>query len=260
MSDKPLEEILSALEDLRKEINEKYGGTLPNPRAAPDFYAKLTALLDIIKEEGIELKLVEIADRLGVSYALLRKRLHEYRKLEAKSIEELESPAQVSTPSKETEPSPKPSVEPVEITSGDKETASHAEDKPSEEPTTPRTAVRIMEAVKRHFGKKAEQLAKEEVDKIIKFGKIIYEDYEKQCYASGFEDPEECIRAAFTALFQVMPEYHVLREKCDHLENTVKALLKLSHPYLGKLLMLNLVSKNLTLEERLNLVTHILEE
>lgn len=248
-----IDELLGILEELRKEVQQS-GGRLPNPRDNPQFYARLTAFLDILKEEGVKMTLSEIAERLGVGYAILRRRLSEYRKLERDELEEeAETPEPQITP-----PSTGPAREPVEV---EVPKPREEPEKPvvEESPVTTRTAMRIMEAIKRHFGRKAEQLAKEEVDKIIAIGKKVYEDYEKTCYAYGYDDIMKCIEDAFHSLFEVMPEHLDLKSKYDALKSMVKFLMRITDPYIRAILIIEEASKNLSPEEQLELLEELEE-
>ncbi len=241
-----IDEIMANLEELKKEL-EEMGGKLPNERKNPEFYSRLQALIDTIKDEGIKMPLTDIADRLGVNYRTLVTRLYNFRKMELKEL----SGEEVEEVSKESKKKTK-KEEPVEVIS--EPSGSEIEKPKVDEPISTRTAMKIMDAVKRHFGRKAEKLAKEEVEKIIAIGRKISDEYEKRCYSEGFQTIDECIDAAFTSLFDVMPEYYELQNRYDALKALAKQLLLTSNDYIRIKMIIDEMSKNLNPEDQLKIL------
>lgn len=245
-----VDEFMALLEELKKVIEEN-GGSLPSPKANPEFYARLQAFLDLAKEEGIKMTIKEVAERLGVPYATLRAYLLKYRRAEMS-----EEPVKIETPTEEpvsVDVAPKPKPE-----KGGKKKA-EVKERP-ESPITLRTEMRIAEAVKRYLGKKAETLTKEEVEKLIAIGKRVRESYEKLCYNYGYEDVIKCLDDAFVSLFDIVPEYEELKERYETLKSIAKELARLAEPTLAKLYIIEEASKFLMPEDILELIEDLEEE
>lgn len=249
MGEDRTDEVMALLDEI-KAIVDRHGGKLPGVQEAPELYSKILAFLDIAREEGVKITIKEIADRLGVSYALLRKRLHDYRKMESKPGEE---------PVATAAPAPVETIPPAMAQPEEPQTDTGGEDQITRpgEPITTRTAMRIMEAVKRHLGKKAEHLAKEEVERIIKMGVHIYESFEKQCYSNGYDDVIKCIDDAFDTLFNQLPECVELARKYDVLRELFQFVVDSSDDYKRMLMLLEEVKYKMSPEEVLELVEEV---
>lgn len=253
MSNPVIDEFMALLEEL-KNIVDNNGGKLPNPKENPDFYAKLQAFIDFANEEGIKITLKEVAERLNVPYATLRTYLTKYRKSETRDelpepSKPLEEPVDV-----EVTPTIPPALMGVEEKPEKKTPAKSTKKENPKSPVTLRTEMRIAESAKRHLGKKAEVLTKEEVEKLIGIGKHIRENYEKLCYNQGYDDVMTCIDDAFTSLFDITPEYEFLKERYEVLKTITKELIKLLDPMFQKLFIIEVASNILNPEDILELV------
>ena len=250
---KPEEEIKQGLELLAEEVRQ-HGG-LPDPSENPRFYARLLNLLDLAKEVGVKLSISKVAEVLGVGYAPLRKRIKEYKELEMAGEDAAE--VEIIEPQPEPEP-PKP--EPAKA---------GGEEKPREErrsgkkrggkAATTRTEENIHSAAVKRLSKRAEDLVKEEVEKIIEIGSMIVEQYQGLCYASGFDSLEECVEAAFTALTEVYPRLKELEDRYEACKDALKVALKLSDRYLATLYLLDAASKSIKTPEQLELIRRLEE-
>lgn len=227
-----MSEIKELIDILKRDV-EKHGG-LPDVKENTRFYARLLNLMDMAKEEGIKLTWSDIAKELGVSNALLRKKVSEYRRQYIK-----EQPVQQHVPQ----------IEPEEITPPDNtnefvgsthDDASVSKEEAKKElqqlkkpsPVHEKVETRLYDRAMTFLGKKAEELAKEEVLKIIEVGKDVIEKYEKQCLASGFNDIKECIDAAFTTMFEMAPKYSEIAEKYEGCLQMVSGLLRTSDKFI----------------------------
>lgn len=215
-----MSDIRELLDILKKDIQD---GRLPDPKENPKLYDRILNLLDIAKEEGVKLTIKMIADELGVNYAHLRKNLSMYRKMISAGVE------------KTIDIQPE-SVEPPRIDIGEQVEQVDEEDKyeskNEEKPVTSKVETRIIDRATQYLGKKAEELAKEEVIRIIKTGKRVIEQYEKPCLANGFQDINECIDAAFDSLFNIAPRVIEVENKYNGCLKLLSSLMKMTDPYM----------------------------
>ena len=195
--------IESIIEELREEIRRNQN-TLPNPRQNPEFYEKL---LTLIEDPNIRMSQKRLAELLGVSYNLLRNRISTYRKM----LEQGEIPG---TP------------QPVDI----------AEEK-SLSPSLERI---VVSRLQKHFGVRIDRLTLDYIDKIIKCGTVVVEEFGPWCRENGM-DYHECVKKAMQFFVENRDEIESLRRRLGALKAVAMALLYLNREKIARLAVLEAV-------------------
>lgn len=240
-AEKEVSEMLQIIVDEYNELGE-----LPDPKENTQFYARILNLLDLAKEMGVKMSLAEISRRLGVGYAKLRRGLQEYKKMEYLGEDAVE--VEVAPPPVEEKKEETPEKK-IEEKQGKKRRG---------RATSKTLETRIFDSAVKKMSKRAEDIIKEEVEKVINIGKLIVEKYQVQCYGLGFDSLEECIDAAFTALVELTPRLQELEEKYEACKESLRVSLRLSNKYLALLTLLDDMSKNINTPDDLELVESVL--
>ncbi len=214
MSEKIPDEVDSLLQELKKEA-EKYGGNTP-PISDADFWNKAVALVNAIRELGLDMSNKEIADFLGFSYgtfnAMLYKAMNRYGNKNPQTSFEKASKKDEGEKEKEDNNEDNEEEQIKEIS--------------SESPLLPRTQAKVIAGISKHMSIKAENVVKEETEKLIKLGTTFRDNFEHICYQYGFNTSEDCMFAMAEALFDEMPKCEELREEHEIAEKFLKYLIK----------------------------------
>ncbi len=166
-----IEEAFQAeIEELKRRVVE-HGGTLPNPKEDPGFYERIEAILSdpLFASPKFNVSLKEIAKRLGVPYGLMKQRMSQFRRWRKREQEKSGGEPPAAVP-------PAPGE-------GDESVLSDRME---------RIALRL---ILKRFASKADALAKEYIEDVVKVGQTFIKEYGSWCKEEGMEY-EQCMREA----------------------------------------------------------------
>jgi len=164
-----IEEAFQAeIDELKRRVAE-LGGTLPNPKEDPAFYERIEAILSdpLFASPKFNVSLKEIAKRLGVPYGLMKQRMSQFRRWRKREQERAEAEAEA----------------PEQGAPGEESVLSDRME---------RVALRL---ILKRFANKADALAKEYIEDVVKVGQTFIKDYGSWCKEEGMEY-EQCLRDA----------------------------------------------------------------
>jgi hypothetical protein len=206
------DEIDTLLKELKKD-SEKYNGTTPSLNDS-DFWNKVIALVNAIRELGLEMGNKEIADYLGFSYGPFNTML--YKAMKKYNPRNPQVSFEKSGSKKEENKEPE----------NEEENNEQVKEITSESPLLPRTQAKVIAGISKHMSIKAENVVKEETEKLIKIGTTFRDNFEHLCYQYGFNTSEDCMFAMAEALFDEMPKYEQLKEDYEVLQKLFRYHIK----------------------------------
>jgi len=231
--------MLDVLEELKGRLKPR-GERLvpPDPSEDVEFWKKLNAVIEAAQSSGIQLKMKDIADYLGVSYATLRNKYSKFKKLVEESpdlrfsIEDERRQIQQNVEfgkevQKLAEGEELPS--PVEIVRPQQLQRQQQQQQPQQQPSEPLPPIsrhvetRVLSTVIQHLRKKVEDIAKESAELVLRIGGYFLANYAKWCYERGFDDLKQCIDT-LVETYDRLKELEAVKGKFDFCQQALKKL------------------------------------